>query len=167
MLLLVSRHENAKATRTTDIEKQWMEGLGRVQKPTVSCEWFSASSIDLLMQTVNHDICCSSGLPQLSVIPSLISGDWQFLRFFYSSFTLKMCGIFGSLSASPPHLFPFSLSLFFFFWKISSVKEVPCHRLGMYVLTAWPQRSLMFVQGWILTRFPGLGVFPQHTGACL
>ena len=125
MLLLVSRHENAKATRTTDIEKQWMEGLGRVQKPTVSCEWFSASSIDLLMQTVNHDICCSSGLPQLSVIPSLISGDWQFLRFFSSSFTLKMCGIFGSLSASPPHLFPFSLSFFFFSGRFHLLKKFP------------------------------------------
>ena len=31
----------------------------------------SVSSIDLLMQPVNHDIYCSSGLPQLSVMPSL------------------------------------------------------------------------------------------------
>lgn len=165
MLLLVSRHENAKATRTTDIDKQWMEGLGRVQKPMVSCEWFSASSIDLLMQTVNHDICCSSGLPQLSVMPSLIPGDWQFLPFFFNLLPLQCVGFWGP---SLLHLLTSSHSLFFFFfWKISSVKEVPCHRLGMYVLTAWPQRSLMFVQGWILTRFPGLGVFPQHTGACL
>lgn len=142
-----------------------MEGLGRVHKPTISCEWFSASSIDLLMQTVNHDICCSA-LPQLSVMPSLISGDWQFLLFLKSSFTLTMCGILGPALL---HLLTSSrfLFFFFFFWKISSVKEVSCHRLGMCVLTAWPQRSLMFVQGWILTRFPGLGVFPQHTGACL
>lgn len=64
-----------------------MEGLGRVQKPTILCEWFSVSSIDLLMQPVNHDIYCSSGLPQLSVMPSLnfwgLAVFTFFLIFFY------------------------------------------------------------------------------------
>ena len=90
-----------------------MEGLGRVHKPTISCEWFSASSIDLLMQTVNHDICCSA-LPQLSVMPSLISGDWQFLLFLKSSFTLTMCGILGPALL---HLLTSSRFLFFFIFS--------------------------------------------------
>lgn len=74
-----------------------------------------------------------------------------------------MCGILGPALLHPPHLFPFSL---FFFWKISSVKEVSCHRLGMCVLTAWPQRSLMFVR-LNSHQIPGLGVFPSTQGpAC-
>lgn len=90
------------------------------------------------MQRANHYICCSSGLPQLSGMPSLISGDWQFLPFFFF-YSYNVWDFFVPLcfTSSPP-LPPPPL----FFLEDSSVKEVSCHRLGMWVLTVPDRRAL-------------------------
>lgn len=106
--------------------------------------------MDRLMQ--KFTIMCSSGFPQISVI----SGDWQFEHI--SSFILIMCGIFlgpSPLSASPPHF----LSPPFFFLEDSSVKEVSCHRLGMWILTV-PVYMLFDVFPRLTShQIPGLGVW--------
>lgn len=63
---VVSCRENAKAIRTTDIEKVVNGGIGQSTQTNDLMSGSSTSSIDLLMQTVNQDICCSSALPQLA-----------------------------------------------------------------------------------------------------